>query len=64
MLFKVTWTIEVEAEHAADAAREALKIQRDRASIAQHFEVQGDTGHYEVDLMKRPLAGQVKQVRS
>lgn len=37
--YTVTWTIEVEADYAEEAARKALAIQRDTDSIATVFEV-------------------------
>ena len=39
MEFKVTWTIEIEAETMEEAAHEALAIQRDPFSEATVFEV-------------------------
>jgi len=37
--FMVVWRIEIEAETPEEAAREALKIQRDPTSQTTHFEV-------------------------
>jgi len=39
MEYRVTWTIEVDAESEEDAARKALAIQRDVDSTATVFEV-------------------------
>ena len=48
-LYRVTWTIEVAANDAQDAADTALAVQRDRFSDAVVFEVQecidGDTNN-------------------
>lgn len=40
-LFRVTWEIDIEADSPEDAAREALRIQRDTESIATVFDVNG-----------------------
>jgi hypothetical protein len=40
--FKVTWEIELDAESAADAARAALKTQRDPDSYATVFKVEDE----------------------
>lgn len=37
--YKVSWTVEVEADSMLDAAIEAEKMQRNPASIAKVFEV-------------------------
>ena len=37
--YTVEWIIEVQAENAEDAARQALAIQRDRKSMATVFDV-------------------------
>ena len=51
MQFLVTWKINIEAESSEDAAKEALKIQRDSESIATVFEVTFPDGTIEkVDL--------------
>lgn len=39
-MYQVTWTIEVEAESAREAAQIALGIQRDATSIATVFDVE------------------------
>lgn len=39
MLYRVEWSINIEAETAKDAARQALEIQRDHLSTATVFEV-------------------------
>lgn len=49
--YRVTWEIDIEAISAVDAARQALEIQRDRASIATVFRVVGAVGTArEIDL--------------
>lgn len=49
-LYKVMWEIELEADTAEDAARQALNIQRDPESIALLFDVENtETG--ELDLI-------------
>jgi hypothetical protein len=40
MQFRVSWVIDIEADSAEAAAREALRIQRDPASIATVFTVE------------------------
>ncbi len=51
MQYKVTWTIEVEADSPEEAARAALATQRRSDSWATHFEVQDAQGCVrEVDL--------------
>lgn len=50
--FLVEWTIEIHADTPREAAKEALKIQRDPESIAVYFKVfdpDGDETH--VDLL-------------
>jgi len=37
--YDVTWSISIDADSPLEAAREALRIQRDRTSIATYFEV-------------------------
>lgn len=51
-LYKITWKIDIEAESALVAAKEALKIQRDPNSIATMFKlIDKRTGiKFEVDL--------------
>jgi len=44
MEYKVTWTIDIDAESFEDAARQALEIQQDTESIATHFIVQDESG--------------------
>jgi hypothetical protein len=39
-VYTVTWTIEINATSAKDAAEQALRIQRDSSSIATVFDVQ------------------------
>ena len=50
--YTVTWTIELDAESPADAARQALAIQRDPESIATFFTVRNNEGgtSHDVDL--------------
>lgn len=52
MNYVVSWHIDVEADSPEEAAREALRIQRDADSIATVFEVvDRDTSeHHVVDL--------------
>ena len=51
--YKVTWTIELDAENQADVARKALEIMRDEASIAVVFEVTTPKGDIlRVDLLE------------
>jgi len=53
MEYKVTWTIELDAESPEDAAKKTLKIQRDNESLATHFVVQDKDGkEQEVDLLQ------------
>lgn len=56
MKMRVRWEIDVEAETALDAAREALAIQRDPESIATYFEVRDAQGQpfAGVDLSAKP----------
>ncbi len=42
--FLVTWTIEIDADSAEAAAKEALEIHRDPESIATVFTVAGPDG--------------------
>ena len=39
-MYRVTWEIDIEADDAIDAARQALEIHRDPDSIATVFSVQ------------------------
>lgn len=54
--FRVAWSIDVDASHPRDAARQALAIHRDGTSIATHFMVHdtltGETAS--VDLEDAP----------
>jgi len=51
MEYRVTWTIDLDADSPEDAARKALVIQRDPSSLATHFEVRDAQGHVDdVDL--------------
>jgi len=44
-MYRVSWVIDIEADSAEEAAREALAIQRDPQSLATVFtvEAKGDT---------------------
>ena len=49
--YNVTWEIEIIATSPEEAAKEALKIQRDPTSIATVFEVWGENGeNHKIDL--------------
>ena len=51
MQYRVVWEIDLDAESVEDAARQALEIQRDPASIAMCFIVTDETGtRQEIDL--------------
>jgi hypothetical protein len=51
--FTVVWRINIEASSAKQAAEEALKIQRDSASIATVFSVTDYSGKtIDIDLLK------------
>lgn len=50
-VYTVEWRIEITADHPEAAAREALRIHRDRTSTANHFHVYDEIGECEeVDL--------------
>ena len=51
--YVVTWTIDIEADSAEDAAKAALEIHRDPTSIATCFEVK-DTETGFVDFIDLP----------
>lgn len=51
--YVVTWTIDIEADSAEDAAKQALEIQRDPESIATWFEVK-DTKTGVVEFIDLP----------
>jgi hypothetical protein len=60
MEYKVSWTIDRDADSPEEAARQALEIHRDPESWATHFEVRDGTGQVcEVDLgvLPHPSAG-------
>jgi hypothetical protein len=42
--YLVEWSVEIEADDPTEAARMALEMHRDPASIATVFEVTGDDG--------------------
>jgi len=51
MQYRVVWEIDLDAESVEDAARQALEIQRDPASIATCFIVTDEIGtRQEIDL--------------
>lgn len=51
MEYRVTWTIDLDADSPEDAARRALAIHRNPESWATHFEVRDNKGRIcEVDL--------------
>ena len=51
MEYKVTWTIELDADSPEEAARVALEMQRRPDSEATHFEARDSQGYvHEVDL--------------
>lgn len=54
MEYHVTWEIEVDADNPIEAAREALKIQRDPESTATVFKVRkfNRMSSIEIDLNK------------
>lgn len=55
MEYRVTWTIDVNAESFEDAALVAMRVQRDPESIATHFEVKNSAGETrELCLSDRP----------
>jgi len=41
--YRVRWEIELDADSAADAARQALEIHRDRESVRTIFEVESES---------------------
>jgi hypothetical protein len=45
MQYRVTWTIDIDADNPEAAAREALEIQRDPMSIAVSFDVTDKNGN-------------------
>ncbi len=57
--YHVNWEIELTAENHADAARLALKIQRDPSSLATVFKVigEGDEDQTDIDLAELEAAG-------
>jgi len=51
MEYRVTWTIDLDAESFEDAARQALEIHRDPVSIATCFTITDENGtRQEIDL--------------
>lgn len=60
MEFRVTWTIEVDAKTAMEAAQKALEIQRDPNSTATVFDVQfasgGQTVQVDITALNAELA--------
>ena len=49
-MYTVCWEIQVFAASPKEAAKKALKIQRDRNSSATHFTVNNDDRSKEIDL--------------
>ena len=64
--FKVTWEIELYAESAEDAARAALKIQRDPDSSATVFNVENVKTKEieEIDLFYMDIFGSCQELRN
>lgn len=59
--YKVKWVIELDAESFEDAAKQALKIQRDKKSTATIFKVSesgNDTEHRVIDLLYKIMTDQ------
>lgn len=54
MNYVVTWTVDIEADSAREAAQQALDIQRDPLSTAVVFEVWRDGEVVYVDLEVEP----------
>jgi hypothetical protein len=55
--YRIRWEIDFEAASALDAAWLALKLQRDRRSVATVFEVVDEAGRFTTyDLQGRPEA--------
>ena len=53
MHYYVTWAIDIDAESAFEAAKQAWAIQKDQASIASVFQVTDESGKQEmVDLIE------------
>jgi|GEM_PF-3251141 hypothetical protein len=51
--YSVNWQIDIEAESPVEAARQALKIHRDRNSTATVFDIYDEDGnHTRVDLLE------------
>ena len=52
--YSIKWKIEIDAKTPEDAARKALEIQRDPASIATVFDVHDEDGNCtRVDLLEQ-----------
>jgi len=51
MNYLVIWEINIEADSSIEAAKEALKIQRDPYSTATVFKVKEESTEYEIDLL-------------
>lgn len=65
-LYRVKWEIDIEADSPRQAAVKALKIQRDRNSIATVFEVNGERIDLSETMDMAPAEGrrQMKVVKS
>lgn len=51
MQYKVVWEIDLDAASFEDAARQALEVQRDQASIATCFTVTNENGiRHDIDI--------------
>ncbi len=51
--YSVNWKIDIEAESPVEAAKQALEIHRDTASLATVFEIYDEDGnHTSVDLLE------------
>jgi hypothetical protein len=51
--YSVNWKIDIEAESPVEAAKQALEIQRDPATLATVFEIYDEDGnHTSVDLLE------------
>ncbi len=55
--YRVSWSIDLEAASAEEAARQALAIQRDPESIATVFEVFDDEGTHIARIDLQPDHG-------
>lgn len=52
--YNIKWEIEIDAKTPEEAARKALEIQRDPASLATVFDIYDEEGnHTRVDLLEQ-----------